>query len=154
MSKYSPNFINKLKEINKLYGKIKDIKEKHIIKNIINKNRYKNKVFCRIAQKRNNTFVNISHTNNNKLTENFLTPNILSIKNVKKNIKGKKSNNFLRQKLFRHLARFIKLNRNNSYYFILSNTDKFFNSLFKQRSKNIYNKMFQKIKWNIKKTYN
>lgn len=152
MSEYSPNFINKLKEINKLYGKIKDIKEKYIIKN--SQNRYKNKVFCRIVQKRNNTFVNISHTNSNNLTENFLTPNILSIKSVKKNIKGKKSNNFLRQKLFGHLVKFTKLNKNNSYYFILSNTNKFFNNLFKQKSKNIYNKMFQKIKWNIKKTYN
>lgn len=156
------NLKNKIKELNNIYKQIdlvKLTKKKNKIKDIVNKKlkkkmRIKTSLYCRLIQKKNNSFVHINHPNNYSKTEMVVTPNLLSIKNLNKEIKGKKTNYFLQEKLFDHLLKFLNKNKNKNYL-ILSNTDKQFNNLIKQHvKKNQATVLFQKIKWNIRKTFN
>lgn len=158
------NILKKIKEIKELNKKINDIRSKNLrrvkkIKKLKTKTkrvRENPRVFMRVVQKRNNTFVHFSYTNIRSKHESIVTPNILSIRNSKKIIRGKKSNNFLQKKLFKNLIKYIALNRNQNNYLVLSNTDKTLNNLIKNRihKYNFNKKIFFKIKWNIKKAYN
>jgi hypothetical protein len=156
------NLKNKIIELNNIYKQINLVKLVKIKKNDIdvNKKRLKKKIklktslYCRLIQKKNNSFVHINHPNSHSSTEMLITPNLLSIKNLNKEIKGKKSNYFLQEKLFDHLLKFLNKNRNKNYL-ILSNTEKQFNNLVKQHiKKSRTTVLFQKIKWNIRKSFN
>lgn len=158
------NILKKIKEIKEVNKKINNIKSKNLrkikktkkIKIKTKRIRENPKVFTRIIQKRNNTFVHFSYTNIRSKHESIVTPNILSIRNSKKIIRGKKSNNYLQNKLFKNLIKYIALNRNQNNYLVLTNTHKTLNNLIKNRidKYNFSKKIFFKIKWNIKKAYN
>lgn len=152
---------NKITELNNIYKQIDLVKLAKIKKNNIDvkkklkkKIKLKTSLYCRLIQKKNNSFVHINHPNSHSSTEMLVTPNLLSIKNLNKEIKGKKSNYFLQQKLFDHLLKFLNKNKNKNYL-ILSNTEKQFNNLVKQHiRKSRTSVLFQKIKWNIRKSFN